>query len=643
MEGFGRFSPRPHSVLWEPPPPRDERASSALLGGSRQQSKPGLCSWAGTPGEGSEAAAPWPHLRCSPTPLPRRRGYPDSPRESSSLTDVARRPPDRARKHRPRSRRLEDAWGEARTKPQELGGSPHSPAWQPQPLLQPQQPQPCQNYPPAGGDSPPPYPPGAYTPQTGTFRVEKVQSGDQLAAPAYRGLGRWSLSSVHTEKSSVPSREFGMQSGCKYIQKRHSNDPVGSLASQYSQSSVSGKAMQKQHTQILKNKLEEAVISSRDQKIVALVLTRLKKAQRMRELQQQAALAWEELKRSDQKVQLTLEKERKLLLQQSQEQWQQEKEQRRARLSGEQHVPGRDRQVLNTIQQESEWKAQLEDQENQRQEKLEGAPSEPEPEPEPEKQYQVQPLKEEERMLQDLREQNSLQLQKSLKQACLKKHVHTTKGQKKIQETNLSSLVNYQARKVLMDCQAKAEELLKKLSLEQSSQWSQEIRQGLIKEHHREPKEKVQKEEGQFQQVKWCAEESEGQRKEPKRLPVELADQKSLQTRSNVHKNIKDKAQHIRELNILREKNHHILKLKAEKEEKCHIEGIKEAIRRKEQRMEQISREQDATFEEFRKISRACRTDKARTFANNFFDGIAREAQVRAGQQRGGYREPEDK
>ena len=115
----------------------------------------------------------------------------------------------------------------------------------------------------------------------------------------------------------MSSREFGTQSGCLHIQKRHSNDPVESLTSQLSQSLVSSKEMQKQHTQVLKNKLEEAVISSRDQKIVALVLSRLKKAQRMRELQQQAALAWEELKRSDQKVQLTLERERKLLLQQS--------------------------------------------------------------------------------------------------------------------------------------------------------------------------------------------------------------------------------------------------------------------------------------------------------------------------------------
>ncbi|XP_010972278.2 coiled-coil domain-containing protein 185 [Camelus ferus] len=636
MEGFRRFSSRPHGDLWEPPPPREERASSARLGGPGPQTEPSLCFWAGTPGEESEAAAPWVHQRCSPTPRRRQHRYSDSPQESRSLTDVARRPPERARKNQPRSRRLEDAWREARTKPQTQGGSPHSLAWRQQPQLQPQQPQPGQHYPPDQGDSPPPYPEGAYTPQSGTFRVEKVQSGDHWAVPVCRGLGRWSHSSVHTEKSSVPSRDFGTQLASMYIQKRDSNDPVESLVSQYSQPSVSSKGLQSQHTQTLKNKLEEAVMSSRDQKIVALVLTRLKKAQRMRELQQQAAVAWEELKRSDQKVQLTLERERKLLLQQSQEQWQQEKEQRKAHLSREQRVRRRDRQAMNAIQQESGWKAQLEEQENQCQEKLERAPSETESETETEHRKQLQLLQEQERMLQDLREQNSLQLQKRLEQACQKKNAHTTEGQNKIQESNLSSLVNYQARKVLMDCQTKAEELLRKLSLEQSSQQYQEIHQGLIKEHHRELK-KVQARKDQFQQVKWRAEESKEQRKEHKPLLTELADQKVLQTRSDVHKNTRDKAQHIRELSILREKNHHILKLKAEKEGKCHIEGIKEALKKKEQRMQQIAQEKDATLEGFQKISRASRTDNVRALANSFFDRLARETQVQAGQQREGY------
>ena len=102
---------------------------------------------------------------------------------------------------------------------------------------------------------------------------------------------------------------------------------------------------------------------------------------------------------------MTLERERKLLLQQSQVQWQQDKEQRKARLNRELRVGRRDRRATNMIQQESSgWKAPLEDQEKQRQEKLEGGPSEPETEPE--KQRPVQRLPE--RMLRDLQARNSL-------------------------------------------------------------------------------------------------------------------------------------------------------------------------------------------------------------------------------------------
>ncbi|KAM5204855.1 coiled-coil domain-containing protein 185 [Hipposideros larvatus] len=623
MKGLGHFS-LPHRDLWEPPPPGGERASSSRLRGPRPQTQPARGSWAGTQGERGEAATALSPPHCSPALQPRRRRSPhNAPRESRSLRDVTRRPPDRTGKHRTGSRRLEHAWGEPRTQPQPLGSSRRRPAW-------PQQPQPCQHYPPAQGDSPPPHSTGAYTALDGTFRTEKGRSGDPWAVPVCRDQDCWSLSSVPTEKSSAPSQAARTLSACVHTQKRDSSDRVELLASQYSQPSVSSKEVQSQHTQILKNKLEEAVMSSRDQKIVSLVLTRLKKAQRMRELQQQAAVAWEELRRSDQKVQMTLERERKLLLQQSREQWLQ-KEQRRIRLNGERRVGRkRDSPAKNTVQPEHQWKAQSEDQETQRHEKLEGA----RPEADHRKQGHVQRPQEQEKALQDPLEPGSLQLQRRPEQASHKQQLHVTRGPKKVQEANLSSLVNYQARKVLMDCQAKAEDLLRKLSLEQSFQRSQEIHQGLMRERHREQRDKAREEEEQLQQVKWCAEQLAEQRKVHKQLLGELADQQFRQDRSNVHKNLRDKEQHMRELNVLQEKNHHILKLKAEKEEKCHVEGIKEAVRKKEQ-LEELSRERDATLEGFQKISRASRRDSAR--ANSLFDHMGREAQLHVSQQRGGY------
>lgn len=622
MAGFHLFSPRSYGELGEPSPGR-KREFSARLGWPESS----VSSWARTPGAETETETRVPgiHQKCSPTGRPRRRGYIASPRESHSLTHVARRPSDRARKHRSVSRRLEEACGEAPTK----SGS----TWQQ--LQQPDQPYP--RYSEGPGDSSPPYPGGAFSPQSaGTLLLEKTHNRDRWAVPVCRPVDLWSPSSVLTDKSSVHSPEFEKQPTCVCTQKRGSGDRTESLAHQYSQPSASCKETSSQHAQVLKSKLDEAVISSRDQKIVALVLSRLKKAQKMRELQQQAAVAWEELKRSDQKVHLTLERERRLLLQQSQEQWQGLKELHKPRRGHEQlhqgrEQPGprRDHQAKSTIQSESEsgWRVPPDNPEDHRGlDKLDRVQTQAEHL----KQCQVQRLREQERVLQSLRDLNRLQLRKRLEAACLKRQQHLAESQKKVQESNLSSLVNFQARKVLMDCQAKAEELLRKLSLEQSSQHPPDIQESLAKERHREQQGKAKREAEQPQRVRWRAEEAEEQRQVSKRILAELAEQKIRQARGQAPKTTSDRAQHLEELNILREKNHQILKLKAEKEEKSHIEGIKEAIKKKEQRVQQMTRGKDSIFQEFQKVSPASKADRC-------FDHVAAETPLPMHQPSGNY------
>lgn len=478
------------------------------------------------------------------------------------------------------------------------------------------------------------------------FGAEEGQSGDPWAVPVCGGLDRWSLSSLPSEKSSAPSQEFRTLSACACAPKRDGGDRLASFASQCLQPALSGKETKSQHTQILKNKLDEAVVSSRDQKIVALVLTRLKKAQRMRELQQQAAAAWEELKRSDHKVQVTLERERKLLLQQNRAQWQREKEQRKTRLGREPRAPrGRDSQAKHAAQPDNLWTAPPpppEHQDAQRQDRPERArPEAAKPRrPGPAPRLQELELEQElEKTLSEPRKQTSLEQPVGRPEppttTCPQKQPPPAEGRKKVREANLSSLVNFQARKVLMDCQVKAEELLRRLSLEQSSQRAQELHKGLAKERHRELRDRARREEEQYQQVRLRAEELEEQRRVRKRLLGRLAEQKIQQARSSAHRSLSDRAQHVRELNLLREKNHHILKLKAEKEEKCHIEGIKEAIRKKEQRMEQLSQDKEAASEGPPKASGACRRDSekapARGSSYHRLDDHDGEAQLRGG------------
>ncbi|ERE72454.1 coiled-coil domain-containing protein 185 [Cricetulus griseus] len=616
MAGFHLFS-RPYGELGEPLP-GGEPEFAAPLGWP----EPSLSPWARTPGAEIETEVPWGHQKCSSAARSRRRGSMSLPRESHSLTHVARRPADRARKHRSGSRQLDEACGEAPTK--------SSRTWQQQ---QPPPPdQPCPSYPAAPGVSSPPYPGGAFSPQSaGTLPLEKTHNGDRWAVPVYRHVGLWSPSSVLTDKSSGHSLEFEFRK--QSTQKRGSGDRTESLANQYSQPSTSCKETSSQQAQVLKSKLDEAEISSRDQKILALVLSRLKKAQKMRELQQQAAVAWEELKRSDKKVHMTLERERRLLLQQSQEQWQGQKEQHKSRRDHEQLRQGyeqqgerRDRQEKSTIQAQAEsqsrWPEQPDNPENGDLDKLDRVHAQAEHL----KQCQMQRLQEQERVLQSLRDLNRLQMQKKLEVTCHKRQQHLPEeSQKKVPENNLSSsIINFQARKVLMDCQAKAEELLRKLSLEQSSQSSQDVQEDLAKERHREQQGKAQKEAEQFQRVRWRTEEAEERRRqERQRVLAELAEQKIRQARCHEHKTSKDRVQHLQELSVLRERNNHILKLKAEKEEKCHIEGIKEAIKKKEQRVEQMTRWKDPIFQEFQKVPSASKTDRC-------FDYVAAETQLPA-------------
>lgn len=617
MADFHLFSPQPYGELREPLL-AGEQELEAQLGWPELSLNP----WAQTTGAEIETEVPWVHQKCSPTGRSRRRGYIASPRESHSLTHVARRPADRARKHRSGNLHLEEACGEAPTK--------SSRTWQKQQQQPPNQSGP--RYPTAWGDSSPQYPGKTFSSAgAGTLLVEKTHTGDRWAVPVCRHL--WSPSSVLTDKSSVHSQEFWKQSTCVCTQNRSDRDRTESL-NKYNRPFASCKEKSSHHAQVLKSKLDEPVISFRDHKILALVLNRLKKAQRMRELQQQAAVAWEELKRSDQKVHLTLERERRLLLLQNQEQWQgqrgQHKPQRchgheQPHQSHKQQGSRRDRQAKSEVQLENESgrTVQVDSPETRGLDKMDKVQAQAEHL----KQCQAQSLREQERVLQSVRDLNRLQLQKRLEAAGHKREQYMMENPKKVQESNLSTVVNFQARKVLMDCQAKAEELLRKLSLEQSSQ---DIREALVKKRHREQQGKVQTEAEQFQRVRWRAEEAEELLQVSKRVLAELAEQKIRKPRSHAHKTTKDRAQHLQELNILRERNHHILKLKAEKEEKCHIEGIKEAIKKKEQRLEQMTSGKDPIFQEYQKVPPASKI-------NRCFDQVAAETQLPLHQQGGVY------
>ncbi|XP_068918670.1 coiled-coil domain-containing protein 185 [Petaurus breviceps papuanus] len=617
MEGKGRFSPLPYLEVYEHEPLGGELAPLPLAGPLKSEA-PMVCkdeaarlgSQASERAPGAAASRPAQH---PPTPQPRCLLFRSSPRESRSLTDVSRRPPDRARRQLPRSRRPADD-REAAARSLRLGRTGYTLAWQ-QP---PQQ----QRRPLSGKkDTPAPTPRGDYTTPRGTLTLEREPSGDQWATTVRRAVGHWVPSSTSLEKSAaLPSKELRVRASSQERRRK----AIGQLVQHCGQEA--NKDCELEPFQSLMDAHAESLIPARDKKIVNLMLERLKKARRIQELQHQAAEAWEEVKRSNQRFQMMMEKERQQQLSQSREQWERQKEERRARLSKEQQ------ERLETWEKEmalreSKWKRQVQEKESQRREKLERTRVQAEYR----KHCQEQMLKEKEVLQKDLQEQNMQQLQEKMVQSCYKSQFRNLEGKKKLQENNLTSSANHQFRKVLLDSQNKAEEILRRLSLEQRSQRSQEIHQRLIEERHRELKEKAQKEEEHLLLAKWRAEETDEQKKLHKKMLVELGNLKIQQARDNVHKNIKDKADRIREFNFLREKNHYFLKQKAEEEAKCHIEGIKESIKRKEQKMNQISREKDATIEESRKIAQTSLQMREKVKALQVsFDRMAWEAQLSA-------------
>ncbi|XP_043856189.1 coiled-coil domain-containing protein 185 [Dromiciops gliroides] len=636
MEGAGRISPLPYLEVYDHEPLGGEPAPLALAGPLKGEA-PVACKDAATRlgglalERGRGAAAQQAHH--PPTPQPQRRLFPGSPRESRSLTDVSRRPPDRARRQLPRGRRPDDDH-EAAARCRRLGRAGYNLAWQqPPPPPAPQQQQQQQRRPHSGKkDTPAPTPRGDYSTPRGSLTLEREPSGDQWATTVRRAMGHWVPSSTSLEKSALPSKELRVRASSQERRGKAGSQLV-ERGGQYPQPQAAHQDSELEPFQNLQDKHAEAMIPARDKKIVNLMLERLQKARRIQELQHQAAEAWEEVKRCDQRFQMMMERERQQQLSQSKEEWERQKEERRARLSKEQQ------ERLQTWEKEmalreNKWKRQVQEQENRRREKLERARMQAEFR----KHCQEQMLKEKEGMRKDLREQNIQQLQEKMVQACYKRQLKNLEGRKKLQENNLASSANHQFRKVLLDSQNKAEEILRRLSLEQRSQRSQEIHQRLIEERHRELKEKAQKEEEHLLLAKWRAEETDEQKKLHKMLLVELGDLKIQQARDNVNKNNKDKADRIREFNFLREKNHYFLKQKAEEEAKCHIEGIKEAIRRKEQKINQISREKDATIEESRKIAQASLQMREKVKALQVsFDRMAWEAQLSASLHQGSH------
>nr|XP_060609257.1 coiled-coil domain-containing protein 185-like [Anolis sagrei ordinatus] len=382
----------------------------------------------------------------------------------------------------------------------------------------------------------------------------------------------------------------------------------------------------------LVDKHYEDLLPERDKKIAALMLARHQEEEEMKDRQLRVSDAWENLRRKEKKHKARLDKERRYHVADSLEQWQRDRDQRlsKLRLEEQQLLASRERDMMLR---DKKWKKLAKEQESRRREKCESARLQAEYR----KRCQEKQLWEKKLSERSAREQSSHAYKEKMLQALEKRLMKEM--ERKRRKTDMNEYRRAQhMHKDQMDDRLKADELYKRLCIEQKLQRSQEILEQLLEERNRELKERSFKEEEQGMIAKVRAKETEEEKRRRKEMLLQIAEMKIQQAREIMSKNIDDRAQHVKEMNCLKERNHHCRKQKLDYDEKCHLRELQEALRRKDQKSNQILRHKDTAIEESRKIAKASYDlrEKVRDLINhNSFDQMALDAHRNASVLRG--------
>ncbi|XP_020649738.3 coiled-coil domain-containing protein 185 [Pogona vitticeps] len=385
--------------------------------------------------------------------------------------------------------------------------------------------------------------------------------------------------------------------------------------------------------QDLTDKKYEDLIPERDKKIAALMLARHQEEEEMKDRQLQVSEAWEKMRRKEKKHRARLEKDRRYQLAESMEQWQRDQDQRKdkLRLEEQQLLAAREREMMLR---DKKWKKLAKEQECRRREKCENSRLQAEYR----KHCQEKQLWDKRLNERNTRDQDSHLYKERMLQALEKRLMKEMERKRRKIEMNECKRDRYMQLKDQMDDQLKADELYKRLCIEQKLQRSQEILEQLLEERNRELKEKAFKEEEQGMLAKVRAKETEEERRRRKEMLLQIAEMKIQQAREIMSKNVQDRAQCMREINCMRERNHHCRKQRLDYDEKCHLREMQEALRRKDQKSNQILRHKDAAIKESRRIAKASYDlrDRVRDLINhNSFDQMALDAHRNASLLRG--------
>ncbi|KAM8945408.1 coiled-coil domain-containing protein 185 [Pelodytes ibericus] len=228
------------------------------------------------------------------------------------------------------------------------------------------------------------------------------------------------------------------------------------------------------------------------------------------------------------------------------------------------------------------------------------------------------------------RENDALREDKLI-QAIKTKMMRDSQQKNHIRQKNQYQMMQHCQQKQVVDNQAKAEVLFKKMSIQQKEQRAQEIHELIVEERCQDLKEKAAREDEQIMLAKIRVEQQHREQMRHKKMLVQQTNQKMQQAVESQKKNIQSKAEKARAQNMIKERTHHSLKQKVEQEEENHRKVIEHLIKIKDKKSDKLLREKEATVEEGKRTARASfhLRDKIRERTKSrTFDQMALNAQL---------------
>ncbi|XP_006638557.2 coiled-coil domain-containing protein 177-like [Lepisosteus oculatus] len=369
-------------------------------------------------------------------------------------------------------------------------------------------------------------------------------------------------------------------------------------------------------------------VPEKDRKIAALMLVKHEEEQSQQQRRLQAELRRDEARRREslrkERVERARRQERCCRL----ERWQLELEARRRRVEQEERQLASLREQ-SAILHEDRWRLLAEEQEARRQEKTEMAQQEANGK----KRCQEQLLKEKELEEQALREKQGREAQERIIRAGRSKMLKERREKRKIQLENQQKRVKHLLLKREVESQIQAEELLKRIALEQKLLKSSNNYHRVLEARLQELKERSLREEEHLLRAQSRAEKHLRERQKHKEALAQVMDRRMRQALEVAGTLMQRRAELARQANTEKDKSHRLLYEKVQEEQETLQQQLKADIAVKDRRSEQLLRDKEAAVEESRKVARASfqmREKVREQIHSRSFDQMALEAQLRA-------------